>query len=155
MVPLWREFAQHAASESRITILESRLWQNTALSMLLSEVSNAEFIDFNHQVGEALSPLSPSLIYLDQTDVDAALHRMAATRGEAWVQSTLQETLDYPWFASRGIHDFDGWVSFFMAWQKIAEWLFLDWPHRKIRVLNPHENWDKAYETMVTYLQVE
>ena len=81
--------------------------------MLMSEVSLAEIIDLNLQVRAALHPLSPALIYLDQPDVTAALRRMTSSRGEAWVDATLRESLDYPWFASRDIHDFEGWLTFF------------------------------------------
>lgn len=155
MIPLWQEFAQRAAREPGMTVLESRLWQNTALYMLMSEVNLAEIVDFNLQAGVALSPLSPALIYLDQPDVAAALRRMASTRGKAWVDAALRETLDYPWFASRGIHDFEGWLTFFVAWHEVAERLFHDWPHPKTRILDPQEDWAEAYKKMSGFLQFD
>jgi hypothetical protein len=80
---------------------------------------------------------------------------MAAARGEAWVQSTLHDTLDYPWFTSRGIHDFDGWVSFFEEWQNVAGRLYDDWLHRKTKILNPHEDWARAKKKMLSFLQLD
>jgi len=154
-IPLWRTFAERAAQESKVTIIESRLWQNTALFMLMSNVGVDEIVDFNQQTGKALDMLSPALIYLDQPDVDSALYRMASIRGDDWIKSTLRDTIDYPWFKSRGIHDFDGWVSFFEEWHSVVELLFNDWPFRKTRILNPHDDWTGAYKKMHTFLQVD
>jgi thymidylate kinase len=155
MVHLWMEFVRRAETQPTITIIESRLWHNTAQFMLMSEVDVEEIIDFNRQVGQTLSPLSPALIYLDQTDVAVALRRMASTRGEEWVQSALRETLGYPWFTSRGIRDFDGWMSFFEEWHTVAERLFNDWPYPRIKVLDPHSDWAGAHEKINSFLQVD
>ena len=154
MIPLWKEFVDRNLDRPSVTILESRLWQNTSLYMLMSETGMNEILDYNHRLEQVLTPLSPALIYLDQPDVPAALHRMAAARGEPWVRATLGETLDYPWFSTRRIGDFDGWISFFKAWHEVAGQLYGEWPHHKVEVINPHENWNEAYNLMDAFLQI-
>jgi hypothetical protein len=141
--------------ESIVTIIESRLWQNTALYMYMSENDVEDIIKLNQQVSPVLTPLSPVLIYLEQDNIEIALRRMYAIRGEKWMESALQGTTQYPWFKSRGLKDFTGWVQFFEEWQPIAERLYNDWPHHKIKILNPHEDWARAYEQMYTFLQAE
>jgi len=155
MVHLWTDFVQQAVQERIVTIIESRLWQNTGLYMYMSENEVDDIINFNQLVYQMLTPLSPVLIYLDQEHTEMALRRMYATRGEMWMEQTLEETTQYPWFKSRGIKDFAGWVQFFIEWQQVAERLFDEWPHQKIKILNPHDDWARAYEKMHSFLQVE
>jgi len=113
VVPLWKEFIEQAKQTSILTIIESRLWQSTGLYMFMSEVDEREIVEFTHQVYELILPLSPALIYLDQDDTETALRRLYTLRGKAWMDAALDETLQYPWFQSRGYYDFTGWVKFF------------------------------------------
>ena len=152
MIPLWMTFVNHAVQESTVTIIESRLWQNTALYMYMSEIDVSEIMEFEHQVSQVLTPLSPVLLYFDQDDTEAALRRMYAARGDKWMEMTLAETLPYPWFKSRGLIDFAGWIHFFEAWHSVAESLYNEWPHQKIKILNPHADWASAYQQMHTFI---
>jgi hypothetical protein len=122
--------------------------------MIMSEVAVDEIIQFNRQVWEALAPLSPALIYLDQDNTEQALRRICNMRGEEWMEWALNSTTSYTWFTSRGLHDFSGWVKFFEEWQPIAERLYCNWPGHKVKILNPHEEWEKAYQQMAVFLQI-
>jgi len=155
MVPLWVDFVQHARQEAFVSIIESRLWQNTGLYMYMSGNEVDAILEFSRAVYQVLSPLSPVLIYLDQEDTEMALRRMSATRGETWLAETLAETLSYPWFKSRGINDFTGWIQFFATWHSVAERLFDEWPYQKIRILDPHADWADAQAKMYSFLQVQ
>ena len=154
MMPLWESFAKLALQEPFVTIMESRLWQNTGLYMYMSENEIDDIIKFNLKVYEALTPLSPVLLYLDQDNTDIALQRMRSTRGDQWMEATLQETTQYPWFQSRDLKDFAGWVKFFEEWRPVAERLYDLWPHSKIKIPNAHDDWMSAYEQINTFLQV-
>ena len=145
MIPLWASFAEQVMQDSTVTIIESRLWQNTAFFMYMSNCEAGEIVHFSHQLGQVLAPLSPLLMYLDQQDAEAALRRLYTLRGEKWMQEALDMTTAYPWFQSRGLKDFAGWVQFFEEWQRVAERLYHDWPHRKIKIQNPHDDWERAY----------
>lgn len=154
MVHLWANFVQHAVRKSIVTIIESRLWQNTALFMYMSENDIDDIIKFNQQINQVLTPLSPVLIYLDQDNTEIALQRMYSARGEEWMKETLKDSLQYRWFKSRGIKDFKGWVKFFEEWQDVAELLYTDWTHKKIKIMDPHDDWTSAYEKMYTFLEI-
>jgi hypothetical protein len=152
VVPLWQTFTAGALLQPAVTILESRLWQNTTLFMYMCELSVEEILGFSRQVWPAIAPLAPVLIYLDQDDTEAAQRRLYTLRGEEWMKEALDSTLSYPWFRSRGLNDFAGWVQFFQEWSLVAEQLFADWPGQKIKVLNPHEDWPRAYRQMQAFL---
>ena len=154
MVPLWTDFINKALQEPGVTIIESRLWQNTALFMYMSEMDIEEIIQYNQKIGQVLAPLAPVLFLIDQDDTETALRRTFTTRGEKQMQRELETTAQYPWFKSRGKQDFAGWVQFFEEWQQVARHLYHDWPHRKKRILNPHEDWAGAYEQMVAFLKI-
>lgn len=154
MIPLWRSFTEQALPEPTVTLIESRLWQNTALFMYMSNCAVDEIVELNQQQAQVLAPLSPVLIYLDQSETDTALRRLYPMRGEKWIQSALDLTIPYPWFQSRGLTDFAGWVQFFREWQAVAERLFDDWPHRKLKIQDPYEDWERAYQQIYAFLQI-
>ncbi len=154
MPPLWQSFTDQALREPTVTLMESRLWQNTALFMYMSEYSTADILHYHRLVWQVLAPLAPCLLVLDQPDVADALRRIYAIRGAARMEKTFQSTNSYPWFQSRGLQDLDSWIKLFEAWQPVAELLYQDWPFRKIRMVNPHESWEHAYQQMNDFLQI-
>ena len=155
MPPLWQAFTDQALSDQTLTLIESRLWQNTALFMWMSEYSTADILHYHRLVWQVLTPLSPCLVVLEQENVAEALRRICTFRGADWTNRAIHMTSSYPWFQSRGLHDFEGWVWFFEEWQSVSGLLYQDWPFRKIRVVNAHENWDRAYQQIHEFLQIE
>ncbi len=154
MIPLWQDFTSRALPDPGVTILESRLWQNTALYMFMSEVAPGEILQYYRRVCEILGPLAPALVYLDQPDTDAALRQLAVMRGDNWMAETLAETTGYPWFQTRGLSGFTGWVRFFEEWRPVAEHLYADWPYGKVRILDPHADWARAFAKLDEFLKV-
>jgi hypothetical protein len=155
VVPPWEKFVEHAKREQVITIIESRLWQNTALFMYMSDCATDEIFQFNRQVWRTVKPLAPVLVYLDQEDTERALSRLYRLRGEEWMEDAMETTSQYKWFRERGLKDFAGWVRFFEEWRQLAERLYCDWPGQKVKIINPHEDWTNSYHQMSNYLQVE
>lgn len=155
VIPMWENLVNSAIHSDEITIIESRIWQNTCLYMLLSEIDPARIVEFAHKEEEVLSPLSPILIYLSQGDTQAALERLYPMRGASWVQSNLDEMSSYPWFQNRGISDFTGWVTFFEEWRKLSDQLFMDWNHPKLNLKDSHSNWSKNLRQIKKFLHLE
>ncbi len=151
IIPLWRNFVDRAEHEATITIIESRLWQNTAMFMYMSGCDAGEIIEFSRQIWQVLIPLSPVLFYLDQDDIRSAMQRLYTLRREAWMEATP----DYPWFRSRGWDGLEGWVRFFEEWRAVEENLYRDWSGRKMKIFEPHANWPRSYHRMLDFLQVE
>ena len=151
--PLWEAFVARARQGEAVTIMESRLWQNTALFMLMAEFPVEEIMQLHQRVWQALEPLSPVLLYLYQEDVEGALGCLCAARGEARMAAEFENTNRYPWFQRRGLFDLAGWVGFCGEWILVAEKLFEDWPYRKARIENPYEDWGRAYREMQRFLK--
>ena len=84
MVPRWRAFTATAGADPAVNIIESRLWQNTALFMVMSAYPAEEVLRYHRQVWRVLEPLAPALIVLYQADTEAALRRNYALKGRAW-----------------------------------------------------------------------
>ncbi len=49
MVAAWRNFAKQAVDDGAVTIIESRLWQNSAMFMYMSTFSEQDVHQFNQQ----------------------------------------------------------------------------------------------------------
>ena len=69
-------------TDSRVTILESRLWQNSALFMYMTTYRAEDVMTFNRQVFQTLRPLAPVLLYLVQDETEAALRRLYTFHGD-------------------------------------------------------------------------
>ncbi len=155
VIPLWEKFALQAGESSAITVIESRIWQNTCLYMLMSEIDRGEIIEFAHKEEEILAPLAPVLIHLDQNDTKTSLERLHLMRGKAWMLSTKEELLSYPWFKNRGLNDFEGLVSLFEEWRRLSGRLYNDWRGPKIRILDPYTDWESSLGQIKEYLFLE
>lgn len=153
--PLWSAFKEQALRENFVTVIESRIWQNTALFMLMDEYPVDEILHVHQLVWEELAPLSPVLLYLFQDDIEIALNRLYTIRSKTVIEQDIQTTSQYKWFQSRGLKDLDGWVQFFKEWQVVAEQLYSDWPFRKTKIHDPHDDWNIAYHQMHRFLQIE
>ena len=151
---LWEAFVERARQNQTVTVIESRLWQNTALFMLMAEYPVEEIMRLHQQVWQVLAPLSPVLLYLYEGDVEGALRRTYKSRGEARMATEFENTNRYPWFQSRGLYDHAGWVQFFQEWLLVAEELFEDWPYHKTKIENPHEDWGRTYQKLQRFLEV-
>jgi len=153
--PLWLAFVKQALGENIVTIIESRLWQNTALFMFMSEFPIEEIVQVYQLVLNELSPLSPVLIILHQDDIEKALGRLYSLRDKDLIEKDIQATNHYKWFRSRGLKNLDGWVQFFSEWQGVAELLYSEWPFRKTKIINPHNDWQQSYQHMYNFVQAE
>ncbi len=153
LIPLWQSFLQDIVTSQTITIMESRLWQNTSLFMYMAEYPVEEIIELQDRVNRSLSPASPILIYLYQSDVKEALGRLYELRDDGWMNWALEMTSRYSWFRSRGMNDFSGWLEFFGEWVEVAEELYSSWPYKKLKVENPHDDWGLAYSKIEAYLR--
>jgi hypothetical protein len=155
LVPLWERFVEKAIQEPTITIIESRLWQNTSMFMYMGGYPVGDIVKLHRQVEDALAPVAPVLIYLDQDDTEQALRRLYTLRGNEWVNWALEATTSYQWFQSRGMKDFEGWVQFFEEWRPIAEQLFNDWTGYKLKIVNPHADWHASYREICDFIGVQ
>jgi len=59
---------------------------------------------------------------------------------------------DNEWW--RGLGGLMGWARFFEEWRPVAELLYADWPYAKVRILNPHTDWVRAYGQLAAFLEV-
>ena len=150
--PQWAAFVEEASVEKIVTIIESRLWQNTALFMFMDGYPTAEIVECHQLVWRELESLAPMLIYLHQDDIEKAMNRLYTQRSKDIIEQDLEVTSHYQWFQKRGIQGIDGWVQFFGEWQEIAERLYCDWPYRKTKISNPHHAWAQAYQQIYRFL---
>jgi hypothetical protein len=154
LLPLWESFVRDAQPDQGMTIMESRLWQNTSLFMYMAEYPFKEIVELQDRVNEVLAPLSPILIYLYQPDITEGLRHLHELRDESSLKLDLEMTSRYSWFQSRGKDDFAGWLEFFNEWFEVAEVLYDRWPYNKCKIENPHDNWDLAHSKINEYLRI-
>ena len=150
---LWKSFVEFIINEDILAVVESRLWQNTALFMYMSEYSIEEILEIHQLVWRELADVAPKLIYLYQTDVGKAMERLYVERDRKKVEKDMEYTSQYPWFINRGLNNLGGWIKFFSEWQEVAEKLYKDFPYHKVKIMDSHEDWYLAYQQMIRFLE--
>jgi thymidylate kinase len=151
--PQWAAFVERASHAEMVTIIESRLWQNTLLFMFMDDYPLDEILACHQLVWKELQPLAPALIVLYHDDIEKAMHRLSTLRSPSMIEKDLEATRHYKWFQRRGLQGMDGWVQFFGAWQAVAERLYGDWPYWKTKIDNPHDDSERARQKVYRFLQ--
>lgn len=153
LVESWRLFVADARGDGQIHILESRFWQNTLLQFLARGDEPAELIQLQAQIFAEIRCMQPILIHLQQTDVAAALARITAIRGEAWIEKIVKRDEQLPWHQSRGMKGYTGLLAFFEAWWGVSNDLFEALPMPKLNVVNPQEDYPAALASIQDFLR--
>ena len=112
---IWAAFAEQASQEKIVTIIESRLWQNTVLFMFMDEYPVDEIVEVHQSVWKELNSLTPTLIYLYQDDIKKAMNQLYTLRSKNMIEKDLETTSQYKWFQTRRLKGIDGWVQFFRS----------------------------------------
>lgn len=148
----WQEFVQARDGQEGITILESRFWQNTIMFMYVAGQSGCSVRESARSLAKVVTPLSPVLIHLDHSDIPTEVARTYRERPKRWVDWSISVWSQQALFKERCWEGYEGVAAFFEEWAVISRELYVDFPHRKIRVTDPHTDWHGTYEQIRSFL---
>ena len=148
----WEQLTQKQLQSEEIIILESMFWQHGPMIHLFLAQSATQIIDYHQKIVAALKDIKPVLIHLFQPNVEEAIRRTYAGRSEEWAKSTIAFCEQLPYFRKNKLVGMGGMFQFYHAWHSIEMVLFERYPYPKISLLNPHDDWQRAYHTLHTSL---
>ncbi len=174
MQKAWLSFVERALVMGRLFIFESRLFQNSALDMLLDNHDEAAILAHVDMLLEVIAPMYPVLIYLDIDDLDTYIQNFEGRiQTEPWILSLLHAR----WFRERGIffkHQFwrrpslwlrpsvlfeppthqpaEAFKMLFETYRQLGRKLFDRFPNPKLRIVNPGQNWEQSYAKILNFL---
>lgn len=152
MVRQWQEFVVELIDSDTTVIVENRLWMQSAMRLFMRTDSAGALRSYQHAVAATLAPLAPALIYLEQESVAIALGRLYGARGREQLNDEIARAEQEPWFQTRELTGFEGWLYFFADWMALLQQLYAEWPFPKFQVTNAHEHWPRAYDDVMTFL---
>jgi hypothetical protein len=128
---LWRDFA---ASAHDTTVCDGLLFHGNMTDLMLMDAAPALMHEYVAGILETIRALNPSVVYLRQPDVAAALRAVCAERGEAWQQYQVGWKLNSPYARRHGLTGFDGLVRLYESYRALCDELFEDLAVPKLRV---------------------
>lgn len=151
----WEMFAGTLQPDAPVHIIDSRLWQNTVLLDYLAGESEEAVTRSHQRIVDHIRPCNPVFIYLDQDDTEKAINRTFAFREPAWGERVIEVVEQQKWSVDRSLKGRKACVSLLKEWVLIADQLFEQFPCPKLRIMNPHENWEKVYRDIRMFLQLD
>jgi thymidylate kinase len=153
-VKQWEVFAKEAQSGITVNIIESRFWQTGVMLMYSAGYSEDEVVEINQLIITVIAALKPALIYFTHDDIEKALTWTMQVKNEEWEKTGRGKAAwerfftgileQQKWATDRGLKGREMWFRFFEEWDLVAERLYDRLTFPKIKIRNPHSDWDMA-----------
>ena len=105
------------------------------------------------EICKIIKPLSPTVVYLKNSDVYNSVKKAADERGCEWLNAVIDYHCNGAYGKSLGLSGFDGYISALEERQHreldILSQLDID----KIIVDDPQKNWNDAYASIISELR--
>lgn len=143
---LWEQFTQQALPSPAVHVVDGQLFHGDVTNMFLMNMP-ADAIARNLQaLAGIIRPLNPLVVYYRQSDVDRAIRRTAAERGEELgVRYQVEWKLQYAYATDRGLQGLEGLSSLYVDYRALTDMLFEQLPLDKISIENSAQDWPAYY----------
>lgn len=148
----WIDLANSLKDTNEIIILESTLFQTTAGTMLMLDLTRKEIINYVLKIQEFIKGLNPILINFYQEDVSKALRSVLDKRGADFEEYLIGMMAKTPYGRKNNIKNFDGVVGLFTVYREITDYLFSELKIRKLSIENSNGDWKNFYKQMSGFM---
>jgi hypothetical protein len=146
-------FARTTTHSEAVYILEAVFWQCTAMLSLLAGAPVAEILASSRRIIATLAARGPVLIHFGHHDVEGHLRRVIGSQSR-WRSLVVPAYSAQAWLRQRHVTGEDGLLAFLLAWNKVSQQLFTQWPFRKTMIWEPQADWGGAYTAIRAFLTV-
>jgi len=150
MLEEWQLFLDERERVGQICVMEGHGWQPMAEFMYLAGCSRSAVLGFCDKIEAIISPLNPLIIYYTVDDVANHLERIAQMRGRDWIDFMEQRDVEHHGLDAFG----NSLLTFWSAWTVLQDEIFNRCTLPKLRVENPHDDWEATYKKVVSFLQI-
>lgn len=140
----WSNLSERCNASDEVVILESRYWQNSLAPILLSGASDEKIFDEFKKIHARLKECSALLIFLQPLDVRSHLLHLLSSRKVEWGEFIAKTISDSAWAKKRNLTGQDAFFGFVEAWAELCNELFSMHEGQKIKLSEPHLDWDKS-----------
>ncbi|HEY8357626.1 MAG TPA: hypothetical protein VIL30_09215 [Ramlibacter sp.] len=143
---LWSAFVEEALASSAVHVVDGQLFHGDLTNLFLMEMPPEAIARNLHAVAAAIRPLRPLLVYYHQDDVDHAIRRTAAERGEELgVRYQVDWKLKYAYPVKRNLQGLDGLSSLYVDYRALTDRLFAELTMDKVAIENSARDWPAYY----------
>lgn len=143
---LWESFVESALASQTVHVVDGQLFHGDLTNMFLMNMPPNDIAQNVQALAEVIRPLRPLLVYFYQSDVDRAIRRTAAERGdELGIRYQVDWKLKYAYAVERGLEGLDGLSSLYSDYRVLTDRLFADLTIDKLAIENSARDWDQYY----------
>lgn len=153
MLARWRTFAEQAERESCVYVFNCVFLQNPMCeTMMRFDFPSGASFSYIQKIYEAIRPLNPRLIYLQNNTIAASVLK-AAREWEGWLESVIDYHVNGGYGKRVGAQGFEGYISCLEERQR-RELEFLKRLELPTLILEDSQNdWQPAYEKIRSFIQ--
>lgn len=150
MLAEWHLFLNERKRIGNLCVMEGHGWQPMAEFMYLAGYSRNAVFDYCDKIAVILSSLNPVVICYTVDNVASHLERITQMRGQEWIDFMEQRDIEH-----HGLDAFGGsLLKFWREWSILQDEIFSNYSFPKLRIENPHNDWEATYLKIVSFLQV-
>jgi hypothetical protein len=117
----WQAFVAKSLHDRRIFVFDGQLFHGDFTCLFLMGCAPEVLQQYVRHVLQLARPLQPLLIYYYQADVSTALDRIAAQRGQGWVDSQVAWKVASPYAQQRGYAGRAGWKHLYRDYRGVTD----------------------------------
>lgn len=143
---LWTTFVAEALASPEVHVIDGQLFHGDVTNMLLMNMSPAAIAEHVLALDQVMRPLHPLVVYYHQSDIDQAIRRTAAERGEELgVRYQVDWKLKYPYAVERKLEGLDGLSRLYVDYRALTDSLFARLSLDKLAIENTAGDWPTYY----------
>jgi hypothetical protein len=150
----WQAFVAKALSDSHLSVFDGQLFHGDFTCLFLMACPPGVLHQYVHTVLQLAQPLHPTIIYYYQADVDQALDRIGAQRGQGWVESQVAWKVASPYGEQRGLVGVEGWKHLYRDYRQLTDMCLQTLPIPKLAIETSPGEWSSYQTRICTFLDL-
>ena len=138
----WAAYTAQVARSGQVSVIEACLFNNVIEWLFALNLDRGEILGYADEMHMLLDSLNPTLIYLVQEDVEAALIRNFERRGSGFRDYVIDYATDTPIAKHQGWTGYEGMVRFWQEFVALTDELYERYHIRKCKIDNTSGYWD-------------
>ena len=154
MLARWRQFVEKAVQEDAVYIFDGVFFERPVCEMMMwFDLGREEIESFMKELAEIVRPLTPFVLYLENSEIEARLRKVSAERDYDWLVGFIAYHTGQGYGQRTGLPDMEGCVAALEARQGLELGLLERLPVDHLIIQNPFEDWVESNNVIRTRLR--
>lgn len=150
----WKEFSRIIQASNEIVIVDGCLYGYLTWTLFPYNVPQCEILAYVEEVIQIISICNPSLIYIYQSNISAALQKICTRRGGDTKDRFIRSAAESIYGKANSLSGFDGMVAYWEAYRNITDEAYTQFPYRKMALDNTDGDWSKYNRGVHNFLNL-